>query len=230
MLASDEANPQFVGARNPDAALVVEFYTRAVQDMFKSGKAGRPIFSDVIYIKILVPGVKESQIDRPAREDDKARFPHQWAHYHNKTEGDARELGTPLTEWPVITRSAAEEFRSLKFFTVEAIANASDLNINNLGMIGGMAPHILREKARAFLAGAKDTALVQSQAEELAKRDAEIERLKAEMARIAAMVEAKAAAPVAAPVQAKPKKTLSPEHLAKLAAGRAAAKAKRETA
>ena len=227
MLASDDQNPEFVGAKNPDAALIVEFYTKPVQDMFQTSKQGRPIYSDVIYIRINVPGIKDMLWDMPARSDHKQRFPLQWAHYKNKTEGDAREIGTPLTEWPVITRSQAEEFRSLKFFTVESIANASDANIANLGMMGGIAPHALRDRARAFLKAATDTAAPQHQADELAKRDAEINALKEEMKRLAATVEHKPV--VAAPAPAK-KKTLSPEHLAKLAAGRAKAKAEKEKA
>lgn len=227
MLASDDHNPEFVGAKNPDSALIVEFYTRPVQNNVASTKAGRAIFEDVIYIKIDVPGIKDMKWDMPARSDHKARFPLQWAHYKNKTEGDAREIGTPLSEWPVLTRSQAEEFRGLKFFTVESLANASDANINNLGMMGGMSPYALREKARAFLASAKDTALPQQQAEELAKRDAELERLRAELSRVAALVETKPAVVAAAPVE-KAKKTLSPDHLAKLAAGRAKAKAAKQ--
>ncbi len=190
MLASDDANPAFVGAKDPDAALVVEFFIHPVQNNFQSSKQGRPIFDDVIYVKINVPGLKEMEWIMPARSDHQARFPRQWAHFKNKTEGDAREVGTPLKEWPMLTRSQAEEFRGIKFFTVESIANASDANINNLGMIGGMSPYALREKARAFLQSAKDTALPQHQAEELAKRDAEISMLKEQFAQLAASIKA----------------------------------------
>jgi hypothetical protein len=87
----------------------------------------------------------------------------------------------------------------LKFFTVESVANASDLNINALGMMAGMAPHILRDKARAFLQAAKDTALPQHQAEELAKRDAIIAQLQADMARLASQVNAAPQAAVSVP-------------------------------
>ena len=54
MLASDDQNTQFVGAKDPDAALIVEFYTKPVQDMFESSKQGRPIYKDTIYVKINV--------------------------------------------------------------------------------------------------------------------------------------------------------------------------------
>lgn len=190
MLASDLNNPAFVGATDPDAALVVNFYIKPVQNPFKSSKEGRPIFEDTIYIRIDVPGVKDMQVDRPARSDDQKRFPRQWAFFEQQTKGDAREIGTPLSEWQVLTRSQAEELRAMKFFTVESIANASDLNINAIGMTGGMAPHILRDKARAFLQAAKDQALPQHQAEELAKRDAEIAALKVQMAQLASTINA----------------------------------------
>lgn len=196
MLATDVNNPEFSGAKNPDAALIVEFYNRPVQNNFASSKAGRAIFEDTIYVRINVPGVKESQWDMPARSDHQQRFPLQYQHFLNKTQGDAKEIGTPLSEWPVLTRSQAEEFRGLKFYTVESIANASDQNINNLGMIGGMSPYALRDKAKAFLKSATDTALPQHQAEELAKRDQEIALLREQIAQIASQVAKPAAPPV----------------------------------
>src|SRR3990167_6779922 len=219
MLASDVNNPEFVGATNPDSALIVEFYNRPVQNNFLSSKEGRPIFEDVIYVKINVPGLKEMQVDTPSRSDHQARFPRQWQNFINKTQGDAREVGTPLLEWQQLTRSQAEELRGLKFFPIEPIANASDANVNALGMIGGMSPYVLREKAKAFLQAAKDAAVPQHQAEALAKRDAEISLLKEQMAKLAEAINK----------PEKKKKTLSPEHLAKLAEGRAKAKAAKGT-
>lgn len=202
MLASDVNNPAFVGAvNNPDAALIVEFYTRPVQNNFASSTEGRPIFEDITYIKINVPGVKDMQWDMPARSDHVQRFPLHYQHFLNKTQGDAKEIGTPLAEWAQLTRSQAEEFRAIKFYTIESIANAGDQNINALGMIGGMSPFSLREKARAFLKAATDKALPQHQAEELAKRDLEIQMLKEQIAQIVAQV-GTSAAPVAAPTLA----------------------------
>src|SRR3990167_8234382 len=222
MLASDVNNPEFVGATNPDSALIVEFYNRPVQNNFLSSKEGRPIFEDVIYVKINVPGLKEMQVDTPSRSDHQARFPRQWQHSINKTQGDAREVGTPLLEWQQLTRSQAEELRGLKFFTIESIAAASDANVNALGMIGGMSPYVLREKDKAILQAAKDASVPQHKAEELAKLDAEISLLKEQMAKLAEAIN-KPQEP------AKKKKTLSPEHLAKLADGRSKAKAAKGT-
>jgi hypothetical protein len=55
------------------------------------------------------------------------------------------------------------------------------MQLNNLGMAAGMSPSSLKEKAKAFLANAKDSALVQQQADELRKRDQEIEAMKQQM-------------------------------------------------
>ena len=191
MLASDDINPAFLGARDPDAALIVHFYIKPVQNIFASTKKGHAVFEDVIYVRIDVPGVKDMQVDRPARSDDQKRFPKQYQHFVTMTQGDSREIGTPLSEWPLLTRSQAEEFRALKFFTIESVANSSDLNINSMGMMGGMSPFMLREKARAFLAAAN----AQSIPDELAKRDAEIALLKEQMAKLLPN-----AAPQAAPL------------------------------
>lgn len=196
MLASDAQNPQFTGAHNPDDTLSVQFYSRPIQNIYKSleGQEGRPIYDNVVYVKIWTPGNSLNIIDTPAREDHKARFPRQWAHYQNSHSGDARELGTPLEMWPQINAAQAEELKALKFRTVEHLANASDLNINNIGMVGGMAPHMLRTRAQAFLAAAQDSAVPQKQAEEIenlrkeaAEREAKHER---EMAELRALIEA----------------------------------------
>lgn len=172
MLASDAQNPEFSGAHNPDATLSVNFYSRAVQHMFNTEKEGRPIFHDVVYVQIMTPGNDKNILDVPARDDHKRRFPREWAFYQNN-HGDQQEMGTPLSQWPQITAAQAEEFKALKFRTVEHIANASDQNITNIGMIGGMAPLLLRARAQAFLAAAQATAAPQQQA-------AEIERLRAD--------------------------------------------------
>jgi hypothetical protein len=175
MLASDAQNPEFTGAHNPDATLSVRFYSRPVQNMYQTEQQGRPIFEDVIYVEIATPGNDKNIIDTPMREAHKMRFPVQWAHYHNTHAGDARDVGTPLASWPLISAAQAEELKALKFRTVEHIANASDLNLSNIGMAGGMDVFQLRLRAQAFLRAASDSAAPQQQA-------VEIEKLRAEQA------------------------------------------------
>jgi hypothetical protein len=193
MLASDAANPEFVGAHNPDSRLAVQFYVKPIQNNFRTLEAGRPIFEDVVYVKIFTPGDQLNIIDTPARDDHKARFPMHWAHYQNTHGGDSREVGTPLKQWPLLTASQAEELKAIKFFTVEQIANASDAQIQKIGMAGGMDVHALRARAQAFLQVAQDTAVPQKQAEEIERLKQEAEEREAkherEMAELREMVQ-----------------------------------------
>lgn len=168
MLASDVANTQFVGAYNPDSVLHVEFYNNAVPMPAESEKQGRPIFQDVIYIRIHTPGNQLSVIDRPMYPQDKSRFPLHWAQFQN-TQGSGEQVaGTPVSQWAALSKAQAEGLRAMKFMTVESIANASDQQIMALGSTGagGMAPFALREQAKAFLSSATDTALPQRLAAE----------------------------------------------------------------
>ena len=172
--------------RGADENLYAEFYVKPVKQNFASEEAGRPIFSDVVYVKIMTPSDLLTQIDTIAREDHKARFPRQWAYFQNKQAGMQQVVGTPVGEWPLLTASAAEELRALKFFTVELIANANDGQLQRMGMLAGMSGHSLRDKARAFLNLANDSA-------EEAKREAELAELKAENERIKAETDKKLA-------------------------------------
>lgn len=174
-IATDDANQNFVGARDPDAALFVQFYTKAVQDNFQTMKEGRPIFTDRLHIRIEIPGNRNSIIDTFATEAHKRRFPRQWAFYQSKTAGDGGVHGTPLSAWPLLAASRVEELKAMGFRTVEQVAAASDLNIKNIGMTAGIDAFAFRERAKRFLKAAQDDSSVQNTAEENAKLRAEIE-------------------------------------------------------
>lgn len=202
MIASDLNNPEFVGATNPDSKLTVQFYSRPVQNEFRSQQEGRPIFDDVDFVKIHLPGDKNNIVDVPVRDEHKARFPLHWAHYQNKRGGDQRLVGkTPINMWPRITPAQAEELRAMHFLAVEDVANASDAQIQRLGMVAGMSPYAFREAAQRFLQVASgDAAATQAEErikqieEERTKERAEFdERMKAMQEQIAALVKAQAA-------------------------------------
>lgn len=168
MLASDLNNPEFAGAINPDSRLAVQFYKRPIENEFRSQLENRPIFEEMDFVKIYVPGDSTTVIDTAVREEHKKRFPLQWAHYQNTHGSDTKEIGTPLAQWPQLNKAQVEELRALKFFTVESVAGASDQNIVKIGMLAGMSPHAFREKAQRFLRVAHDDAATQA-AEERAK-------------------------------------------------------------
>ena len=169
---------------NPDSRLNVKFYQKAIQNDFKTALEGRPIMEMRDFIIIEVPGNTLSVIDTFAAQEHKDRFPVQYARYMNeKTDGDIE--GTLLHDWPVLNAAVAAELKHFKFYTVEQIAQASDAQLNTLGMAAGMSPLALRDKAKAYLGSAKDTALVQQQADELSKRDEIIARMEAQIAELA---------------------------------------------
>lgn len=171
-------------ALGADSRLAVKFYKKPVKMEFASQEAGRPIFEERTYIKIMVPGDGLTEIDRPIYDEDKQRFPKHWYDFVNREGNEEVVTGTPLTEWTLISKSQAEELRGIKFYTVESIAHASDLQLQKIGMLGGMSPHSFRDKAKAFLNKAQDSA-------EVAKREEELNALREENARIKAESDAK---------------------------------------
>jgi len=164
---------------NADTRLAVKFEKREVQDMVKTLEENRPIFKEVVFIKIAVPGDALTEIDRPMYDSDKNRFPLQWASFLNRQGEEQNYSGTSLKEWPLITKSQAEELRGLKFHTVESIAMATDQAIQKIGMLAGMSPYSFREKAQSFLKMAKEGADVNA-------REAELNALKEENAKLKA--------------------------------------------
>lgn len=202
MLASDLANREFVGAQNPDSLLYVKFYKATFQNNYRSEAEGRPIFEEEMRVMIQPTGNNLLCVHQRMTEAHKQRFPFQWQQYQ-AAQGpgdDAKGLdGTPVEQWPAITRSQAEELRGAKFYTVEQIANATDAQIQALGMSGRM----LVQKAQAFLSSAQGSALVQQQAAEIERNKQEKADLKAEMDRMNAQIEQLLAAAKPAPLSVK---------------------------
>ena len=169
MLPSDE--------NGADSRLQVRFYKRPVHQEQESLAAGRPIFKEFDFVHICVAGDTLTEIDTYALANHKARFPIQWANYQNRLGANDEEVvGTPVSEWPIVSKSQAEELRALKFHTVESIAGASDQQLQRMGMAAGMSPYAFRDKAKAFLNLATNSA-------ETDKRESEINHLKEELAK-----------------------------------------------
>jgi len=173
---------------NADSRLQVRFYKRPVQQEQESLEAGRPIFKEFDFVHICVAGDTLTEIDTYALPSHKTRFPIQWANYMNRVGANEPDIvGTPVSEWPIVSKSQAEELRALKFHTVEAIAHASDLQLQRMGMAAGMSPYAFRDKAKAFLNLATNAAEtdkreseINSLKEELAKKELETAKIKAE--------------------------------------------------
>ena len=158
---------------NGDSQLQVEFFVSDVENW-----KGHP------FVRIMIPGDKNTIIEQPVREDHKRRFPRQWLYFQAKqSEQDTTPIGTSLTQWAndepeTLNRGWIEELQILKFQTVEQVASASDAQLQRIGM-GGTG---LRERAKAYLTKKNRSGT----AEELDNTKKQLAELQAQMAALLA--------------------------------------------
>ena len=157
----------FADTAEADKSLMVKFFYKERPDSAKSEELGRPVFKEVAYIELRVAGQRDVQACRPATVADKQRFPRHFDAFERRVEAPTE--GMPLSEWPQITRTQAEELSFLNVKTVEQMATVKDSNISN--MMGGYS---LREKAQKWLE-VNDKQSVDREKEELRGQVAELQ-------------------------------------------------------
>lgn len=162
--------------------LHVEFYIESVQRAFKSEEAGRPIFEDVEFIKILIPGDKNYSVEREANKADFDRFPLEYARFKNGMKEAEQAIGTPLSQWPAMSRSMAKEFNAMNVFTVEQLAGMSDQGKQAFGM-GALEWSV---KAKAYLDAAGGGAAIEKYAAENETLKRDMETMRQEIAELSA--------------------------------------------
>lgn len=161
--------------------LIPVFYMKAVQNNFESEKQGRAIWEEVPYVEIMIPGDKLSEVHEKVKDHHKERWPDKWAAFLANQE--APTDGTPLADWPPVSRAIAMQLSSSNVRTVEALADLSDLQLSKVMPMGGNA---LREKARLWLKDAEGMAPLADMQAALAERDAKIEALTRQVQDLAA--------------------------------------------
>jgi hypothetical protein len=179
---------------NADSRLQVRFYKRPVQQEAETLASGRPIYKEFDFVHICVAGDTLTEIDTYVLQSHKTRFPIQWANYQNRIGKDDQEvIGTPVAEWPLVSKSQAEELRAMRFYTVESIAGASDQQLQRMGMAAGMSPYAFRDKAKSFLNLASDSAETDKRTQEINELKEELAKKAEENAKIKAETDAKMA-------------------------------------
>ena len=146
----DHGPPVAMDGHDPNQGVYALFYSRAVQNNALSRDEGRPVFVDRDYVKVIIPADKHATVDRPARDEDKQHWPREWAKY----EAGQHEAvtGTPLAALSWLMPSQIKSLEAVDVLSVEHLAAVSDGNLKNLGMGG----RDMRERAKNFLAVAKD--------------------------------------------------------------------------
>lgn len=180
MLASDLNNPEFMGATDPNSMLHVQFYNHKALDTWATNESGiKTYLKECPYIRISIPGNDKTVIERPADNRDVNNFPQQWLRFQMETGQIANAENVPgwqIDDWE-LTDDQVRNLKFLRFYTVEQLAGASDMQLQGIGM-GGLA---LREKAREALAK-RNAELVNSA---VAERDDKISRLEEANAKLA---------------------------------------------
>lgn len=160
-----------------DERLFVQFYMGSVKDDDQSEEQGRPIFRTVPFVKIMVPGDKNTVIDTVADINYQRRFSKLWRAFQAN---EAQEVvGLPIREWPAVTRSQADELRYLNILTVEQLSTLPDVYGTRI-----MGFHDLKRKAEVYLAQAKDSALANKLSAENEALKTQLDATNAELKRL----------------------------------------------
>ena len=150
MFDSDEQ--YWIGVANDktDAAKAY-FYRKFSVDKRATEIEGHPVTTEVERVKILVPGDDKSQIDRKVQDEDKKRWPEAYERFKNK-ERPGIAKGTPIREWPYLSREWVAKLEFLNVHTVEEIVNASDSALERIGP----GSRDLQKRAKEFLTPASE--------------------------------------------------------------------------
>ena len=128
-----------------DNQLHVRFTKHAELNSFETQKQSRKIFVEHVYITILAPANRLNEIHRRANEEDRARFARQFRAFLDNSE--VLQVGTPLSELPLIAASQVLELKHLKMETIEQLAGMADTVAQMLGT-GGLD---LKRRGQAYL-------------------------------------------------------------------------------
>lgn len=183
-------DPQY---RTADGS-ALRIWRDSVQNTFLTEREGRPIFDEAIFVEVISPGSRGStpvfEVKRKFAEEMNRTEPLLGMQYEQfkefikdfekNEEADANLTGTPLKEWSEISRTMAASLKASNIFSVEALSELPDEKLSVVGPDG----RSWREKAKAYLAAAKDSGYVTQLAAELARRDDELASLRAELQKL----------------------------------------------
>ena len=154
-----------------DKKLFVQFYTKPVMHPLKSTEAGRPVFDEVDYIRIRIPGSQLTCVDTPVTD---ANYMQRFGdRYRSWKAGQAEVMsGTPLESFPLLLSKVAlvAELKAMGIQTVEQLAGLDDNHIMNI--MGGVE---LRKRAKEWIDNTSGTDA------QIAKMASENEQLKQQM-------------------------------------------------
>lgn len=168
---------QALGRKNhaqADAHLRVTFGMFPQIDQDASDKEGRPIYKEVEYITIMVPGERDI-VHRAAWRMDYERFPQQYSAFKNKQNQD-HAGGTPLKVVTWLTLGQVKELEYFNCYTLEQLANMPDSSAQKF-----MSINKLKQLAKDHLQAAKEAAPLTAMRAEMDGKDSRIAALENQM-------------------------------------------------
>ena len=114
-----------------DDKLHVHFYMKPRIDIEESNKANRPIYKDVPFVTVMIPGDKNNIVTAEVWDLHRRRWPQHWAQFIAGVKDQV--VGTPLKVAPFLTEAHIEELAYFKIRTIEQLANLSDTNMTFMG-------------------------------------------------------------------------------------------------
>lgn len=161
----------------------VKFYRQWVRNNFKSKAEGREVGEERDFILIISPGQAKTEVRRQATEADRMTYAQEFAAYQ---QGKEQQIaGTPIELLPGLANGMADALKAQYIFTIEQMADLSDIGLQKVGMGGNE----IRQKAKAYLSGG----------------NAELAALRNELAEARQIIAELRAAQVAKPKARKPK-------------------------
>ena len=115
-----------------DDRLIVGFYRKSIVNVAMSQQQGKRICEDRDFVKIQHPGETYNIVDRAVSEQDKRRFPRQWAMYAQGKQQipDGIPVSLLFPESPAKT----DMLIGYNIHTIEQLANLSGSAIQTVGM------------------------------------------------------------------------------------------------
>src|ERR1700741_4865537 len=120
------------------------FHIEPVVDAVASAPAGRPIYRNEERVQFIMPGSPNQPVFR-VTDEHRQRWAEAYAAFKRGEEMTAD--GTPLEQWPTLTRAQVLELKAMGVYSVEQASQLPDTAVQRIGR-GGYA---LRERAKAYL-------------------------------------------------------------------------------
>jgi hypothetical protein len=166
-----------------DDKLHVRFFMKPRIDPIASARENRPIFKDVPFVEIMIPGDKNNIVTAEVWQQHITRFPQHWDQFQAGIKDQV--VGTPLKLAPFLTESHVEELAYFKIRTIEQLADLSDTNMTFMGA------REMQQAAKKYLlkVSGNDALMARIQALEDQNRILQAERTGAKDAGAAGLVE-----------------------------------------